>query len=139
MLQDGQGAEAPLSALLHPGAARLASRTHEVRLSALAMHSELLRAKHLSNHTKFWETEQRFDTLEIHAYGSLLLVVFFWRGLSRIFARNPVLVNKRLSAPYYRTQTLASMMAKSPKIQSAFGNHSGNILRREFLTLHANL
>src|SRR5262249_4743335 len=29
------------------------------------------------------------------------------------FARNPGLVNKRLLAPYYRPQTLASMMAKS--------------------------
>jgi hypothetical protein len=54
MLQDGQVAEAPRSALLHVGAARLASGTHEVILSALEMHLELLGAKHLSNHTKFW-------------------------------------------------------------------------------------
>src|SRR5437660_12175595 len=48
------------------------------------MQIELLGATHLSDHTKFWETEQRFDTMEIHAHGFLLLVVFFWRGLSRI-------------------------------------------------------
>jgi hypothetical protein len=84
MLQDGQVAEAPRSALLHVGAARLASGTYEVILSALEMHLELLGAKHLSNHTKFWETEQRFETMEIHAHGFLLLIVFFWRGLSRI-------------------------------------------------------
>jgi len=113
MLQDGQVAEAPRSALLHVGAVRLAAGTHEVIIAALERQSALLGAKHLSNHTQFWETEPRFDTLEIHASGFLLLVVFFWRGLSRIFARNPGLVNKRLSAPYYRTQTLASMMAKS--------------------------
>jgi len=84
MLQDGQVAEAPRSALLHVGAARLASGTHEVIIAALEMHIELLGAKHLRNHTKFWETEQRFETMEIHAHGFLLLVVFFWRGLSSI-------------------------------------------------------
>jgi hypothetical protein len=55
------------------GAGRLASRTHEVIIAALERQIELLGAKHLSNHTKFWETEQRFDTLEIHASGFLLL------------------------------------------------------------------
>ena len=54
MLQDGQVAEAPWSALLHVGAARLASGTHEVIIAALEMQIELLGAKHLSNHTKFW-------------------------------------------------------------------------------------
>jgi hypothetical protein len=33
------------------------------------------------------------------------------------FARNPVLVNNRLSAACYRTQTLASNLAKSRHIQ----------------------
>ena len=33
------------------------------------------------------------------------------------FARNPVLVNNRLSAASYRTQTLASNLAKSPNMQ----------------------
>jgi len=54
ILQDGQVAEAPRSALLHVGAVRLASRTHEVIIAALEMQIELLGAKHLSNHTKFW-------------------------------------------------------------------------------------
>src|SRR5438477_8334051 len=48
------------------------------------MQIELLGATHLSDHTKFWETEHRFETMEIHAHGFLRLVVFFWRGLSRI-------------------------------------------------------
>src|SRR3989454_10118660 len=73
-----------LSALLHAGAARLASGTHDVLIAALEMQIELLGATHLSDHTKFWETEQRFETMEIPAHGFLRLVVFFWRGLSRI-------------------------------------------------------
>jgi hypothetical protein len=113
MRQDGHVAEAPRSALLHVGAGRLASRTHEGIIAALERHIALLGATHLRHHTPCWETEQRFDTLAIPTSGFLLLVVCFWRGVSSIFARNPVLVNKRLSAPYYRTQTLASMMAKS--------------------------
>jgi hypothetical protein len=84
MLQDGQVAEAPWSALLHAGAARLAAGTHDVIIAASQMHIELMGANHLSDHTKFWETEQRFDTMEIHVHGFLLLVVFFWRGFSRI-------------------------------------------------------
>src|SRR5437899_13090236 len=48
------------------------------------MQIELLGATHLSDHTKFWETEHRFETMEIPAHGFLRLVVFFWRGLSRI-------------------------------------------------------
>src|ERR1700730_7064780 len=34
-------------------------------------------------------------------------------GVSQNFARNPALVNKRLSAACYRPQTLASILAKS--------------------------
>src|SRR5712691_8762453 len=40
------------------------------------------------------------------------------------FARNPVLVNNRLSAACYRTQTLASDLAKSPFLHSIHDNPS---------------
>jgi hypothetical protein len=83
-LQDGQGAEAPRAALRHPGAARLTSGTHEGIIAALERHIELLGATHLRQHTTCWETAPRFETMEIHAHGFLLLVVFFWRGLSSI-------------------------------------------------------
>jgi hypothetical protein len=83
-LQDRQVAKAPQSALFDPGAARLASGTHDGVLSAFEMQRKLCGTKHLIDDAKFWETEQRFETMEIHEHRSLLLGVFFWRGLSRI-------------------------------------------------------
>src|SRR5437899_1600766 len=83
-LQDGQGAEAPRPALLHVGAARLASATHEGLIAALERHIALRGATPLSKHTTCWETEHRFETMAIHAHGFLRLVVFFWRGFSSI-------------------------------------------------------
>jgi len=47
--------------------------------------------------------------MDIHEHGFLLLALMFIQNI----ARNPVLVNNRLSAASYRTQPLASMMAKS--------------------------
>jgi hypothetical protein len=47
--------------------------------------------------------------MEIHAHGFLLLALMFIQN----FARNPVLVNNRLSAASYLTQPLASNLAKS--------------------------
>jgi hypothetical protein len=44
------------------------------------MQIKLLGAKYLRDDAEFWETEQRFDTMEIHEHGFLLLE----RGLSRI-------------------------------------------------------
>src|SRR5712691_10859958 len=50
------------------------------------------------------------------------------------FARNPVLVNNRLSAASYRTQTLASNLAKSQNLtsqnapESTIGNRRGVLL-----------
>src|SRR5260370_41146130 len=54
------------------------------------------------------------------------------------FARNPVLVNKRLSAPYYRTQTLASMMAKSPRnlCTNAKADHVGEGVAQSRVLFH---
>jgi hypothetical protein len=55
--------------------------------------------------------------MEIHAHGFLLLALMFIQN----FARNPVLVNNRLSAASYLTQPLASNLAKSQKDSWAFG------------------
>jgi hypothetical protein len=116
MLQDGQVTDAPRSALLHPKAACLTSGTHEVIVSAFEMHLQLLGAEHLTDDAKFWETEPRFDTMEVHKHRFLTS-----GGISfQNFARNPVLVNKRLSAPCYRPQTLASNLAKSHTMECGF-------------------
>src|SRR2546428_9013591 len=51
------------------------------------------------------------------------------------FARNPVLVNNRLSAACYRTQTLASMMAKSLFFFDAF-DELGTQEARDLIAQH---
>jgi len=51
------------------------------------------------------------------------------------FARNPVLVNNRLSAACYRTQTLASDLAKSPFVSCGSDSRGREwIIRKEQLT-----
>src|SRR6266581_8777669 len=45
------------------------------------------------------------------------------------FARNPVLVNNRLSAACYRTQTLASDLAKSPWGKAQFNQIQIRLLK----------
>jgi hypothetical protein len=52
--QDGQVAEAPRAALFHTGAARLASGTHDVVVSAFEMQLKLLGAEHLTDDAEFW-------------------------------------------------------------------------------------
>jgi hypothetical protein len=47
--------------------------------------------------------------MDIHEHGFLLLALMFIQN----FARNPVLVNNRLSAASYLSQPLASNLAKS--------------------------
>jgi hypothetical protein len=54
VLQDGQVADAPQSALFDAGAARLASGTHDGVLSAFEMQHKLFGAKHQINDAKFW-------------------------------------------------------------------------------------
>ena len=49
--------------------------------------------------------------MDIHEHGFLLLALMFIHNI----ARNPVLVNNRLSAASYLSQTLASNLAKSLK------------------------
>jgi hypothetical protein len=73
------------------------------------MQRKLLWSENLTDNAKFWETEQRFDTMDIHEHGFLLLALRFIQNV----ARNPVLVNNRLSAASYLSQPLASNLAKS--------------------------
>src|SRR5712664_2283169 len=51
--------------------------------------------------------------MDIHEHGFLLLALMFIQNI----ARNPVLVNNRLSAASYLSQTLASNLAKSQEAQ----------------------
>jgi len=44
------------------------------------MQLKLLGSEYLMDDTEFWETEQHFDTMEVHEHGFLLLEV----GISRI-------------------------------------------------------
>jgi hypothetical protein len=108
-LQDRQVTDAPRSALFDLGATRLATGTHDGGVSAFEMQRKLLWSENLTDNAKFWEIEQRFETMEIHEQGFLLLALMFIQN----FARNPVLVNNRLSAASYLTQPLASNLAKS--------------------------
>jgi hypothetical protein len=108
-LQDGQVAEATRPALLHPRAARLTPGTHDVGVSTFERYIKLFGAEHLTDNAEFGQTQSRFDTREIHAHGFLFPEEVFIQN----FARNPVLVNERLSAPCHRPQTLTSNLAKS--------------------------
>jgi hypothetical protein len=84
MLQDGQVAEASRRAFLHAGTACATLGTHNVLVSAFEMHIQLLGAEYLMDDTEFWETEQHFDTLEVHEHRFLLLAVRIARILRGI-------------------------------------------------------
>jgi hypothetical protein len=55
-----------------------------VIISAFEMHIQLLGTEHLLDDTEFWETEQHFDTMEVHEYRFLLLAVRISRILRGI-------------------------------------------------------
>src|SRR5207245_1668633 len=74
-LQDRQITDTPRSALFDLGATRLATGTHDGGVSAFEMQRKLLWTENLTDNAKFWETEQRFDTMEIHEHGFLLLAL----------------------------------------------------------------
>ena len=74
-LQDRHVTETPRSALFDLGATRLATETHHGGGSAFEMQRKLLWTENLIDNAKFWETEQRFETMEIHAHGFLLLAL----------------------------------------------------------------
>jgi hypothetical protein len=80
VLQDGQVAQASRAAFLHAGTACPTVGTHDVVVSACEMQLKLLGSEYLMDDTEFWETEQHFDTMEVHEHGFLLLEV----GISRI-------------------------------------------------------
>jgi hypothetical protein len=69
-LQDGQVAHAPRPALLAVGTARLAVGTHDGGVPSFKMQLQSLWAYDLIDDAKFWQTAQRFDTIDIHAQGS---------------------------------------------------------------------
>jgi hypothetical protein len=73
VLQDGQVADAPRSAFLHAGTTCPTLGTHDVVDSAFEMSLQLLGAESLMDDAEFWETEQRFETMEVHEHGFLLL------------------------------------------------------------------
>jgi hypothetical protein len=68
--EDGQVAEAPRTALLDVGTARLAVGTHDGGVPPFKMQLQSLWAYDLIDDAKFWQTEQRFDTIDIHGQGS---------------------------------------------------------------------
>src|SRR2546425_3663038 len=74
-LQDRQITDTPRSALFDLGATRLATGTHDGGVSAFEMQRKLLWTENLTDNAKCWETEQRFDTMEIHEHGFLLLAL----------------------------------------------------------------
>jgi hypothetical protein len=69
-LQDGQVAKASRPAILDVRAARLASRTHDRGLASLEMQLQLLGADDLIDNAKFWQTEQGFNTIDVHEQDS---------------------------------------------------------------------
>jgi len=72
-LQDWQVTDAPRAALFHAGTACPTVGTHDVVVAAFEMQLKLLGAEYLMDDAEFWQTEQPFETLEVHAHGFLLL------------------------------------------------------------------
>jgi hypothetical protein len=52
------------------GTTRLASGTHDRGVPPFEMHIQPLWADDLIDDAEFWQTEQRFDTIDIHEQGS---------------------------------------------------------------------
>jgi hypothetical protein len=69
-LQDGQVAQTSRPALLDLPTTRLAAGTHNRGRAPLEMYIQPLRVYDLIDNAKFWQTEQRFDTIDIHEQGS---------------------------------------------------------------------
>jgi hypothetical protein len=58
---------------LDPGTSRLAARTHDGGGAPFEMQLQMLWEDDLIDNAEFWQTEQGFDTIDIHELGS-----FFW-------------------------------------------------------------
>src|SRR2546430_9502785 len=74
------------------------------------MQIQPLWAYDLIDHVQFWQTEQGFDTIDIHEQGS-----FFWVTCFLECCEESCACQQPLSVPCYQAQTLASNLAKSQK------------------------
>src|SRR5512145_3047132 len=72
------------------------------------MHIQPFWAYDLIDHVEFWQTEQGFDTIDIHAQ-----VSSFWVTCFPEFCEESCACQQPLSVPCYQAQTLASNLAKS--------------------------
>jgi hypothetical protein len=69
-LQDGQVANAPWPTILDVRATGQASGTHKGALPPFEMQIQALGAYDLIDDAEFWQTEQGFDTINIHEQDS---------------------------------------------------------------------
>src|SRR5439155_2961486 len=84
------------------------ARTHDGGLPSFEMQIQPLWAYDLIDHVQFWQTEQGFDTIDIHEQGS-----FFWVTCFLECCEESCACQQPLSVPCYQAQTLASNLAKS--------------------------
>jgi hypothetical protein len=128
-LQDGQVTNTPRPTLKHSRATGLASGTHNDGVASLKVHIEPLGADDLIDDVEFWQTEQGFDTIDIHEQGSS-----FWVGDFPEFDKESCVCQSPLYIPYYQSHILTSNMAKSHKSQ-----HSSGIPPCLFVNRHAKM
>jgi hypothetical protein len=76
-LQDRQVTKAPRPALKDLRTTGLASGALDAKVPPLEMQIQLLGAYDLIDDVKFWQTEQLFDTIDIHEQGSSFWVCDF--------------------------------------------------------------
>jgi hypothetical protein len=69
-LQERQVTNAPRPTLKHSRATGLAVGTHDGTVASLKVHIQPLGADDLMDDVEFWQTEQGFDTIDIHGQGS---------------------------------------------------------------------
>src|SRR6266487_1298814 len=92
------------------------------------MQIQPLWAYDLIDHVQFWQTEQGFDTIDIHEQGS-----FFWVTCFLECCEESCACQQPLSVPCYQAQTLASNLAKSPFIPRKMVN-AGTLLNYNLYT-----
>jgi len=71
--------------------------------------------------------------MDIHEHGFLLLALMFIQN----FARNPVLVNNRLSAASYLSQPLASNLAKSHTLAITIVEEPAGLKLSKAIAIHS--
>ena len=108
-IQDGQIADASVSALFDPSAAPLTAGADEVSVSALKMQFQLVGPDDLAGHPEFWQYQARFRYTQNPCEGSSLWLAGVSSILRGILRRSiPDL------SPLLSIHVLASNMAKSP-------------------------